>query len=247
MITGNIKPRGKFLGNSVVSVMQGEARIALLNDPKLEFIVTYPNIYARGILFGTKYVELGDKVSIICKADNIMAELDFKIKGYFSGSINEVHGVIKRLSTQECLYEITGNWAKEVLINEINGPTKSFWKVTDCPLVLPDVPPSNGDDHSVVESRYLWRLVTEALLKDDFSTASKEKAKIEEQQRQITKGREESQSKWRSRFFAEDLLSGFWFFGQHGRDRASIKELVAKIASSCFANFEAQDKKTSQI
>ena len=78
--TGNFSPRPKFLGNSIVSVMNGETKMYFLNHPQEEYIFTYPNIYARGLLFGTTFLEIGDDSTIKCESLDLVAEINFKVK-----------------------------------------------------------------------------------------------------------------------------------------------------------------------
>jgi len=77
---GNFSPKPKFLGNSIVSVMNGETRIYFMNYPSEEYILTYPNIYARGLLFGTTFLEIGDDSTIKCATLDLVAEINFKVK-----------------------------------------------------------------------------------------------------------------------------------------------------------------------
>ncbi|PBP22647.1 oxysterol-binding protein [Diplocarpon rosae] len=69
-IDGCLKPRSKFLGNSAASIMEGIAILRFLNrgeGPKGErYILTQPNMYARGILFGKMKYELGDHSFVRC-------------------------------------------------------------------------------------------------------------------------------------------------------------------------------------
>ena len=52
-IFGELKPKSKFLGNSVMNEMGGFNHIVLLDRPEDgEYDISMPNMYARGILFG---------------------------------------------------------------------------------------------------------------------------------------------------------------------------------------------------
>ena len=55
--------------------MEGGSYIYLRND---EFQVTNPNIYARNILFGTMYMELGDSITISSVKSDLKCSIDFK-------------------------------------------------------------------------------------------------------------------------------------------------------------------------
>lgn len=70
-----------------------------------------PNMYARGILWGKMVLELGD--SCIARNDRLglMADLQFKTKGYFSGTYNAISGKVKRTTNSSDLGEISGKWS----------------------------------------------------------------------------------------------------------------------------------------
>ena len=53
VISGELRPKSKFLGNSVVNEMGGYNHCIFLDRPQDgEYDITMPNMYARGILFG---------------------------------------------------------------------------------------------------------------------------------------------------------------------------------------------------
>lgn len=83
-----------------------------------KYILTQPNMYVRGILFGKMKYELGDHSYIKCPELDLMADIDFKVKGFFTGAYNAIGGQIKRESTGEVLYEITGSWSGEMFIKD---------------------------------------------------------------------------------------------------------------------------------
>ena len=80
VINGFLAPKSKFLGNSAASIMEGRSSIRFLDRPDEEYIVTMPNMYARGILFGTMIIELCDNCTVKCEANDLKAELEFKAK-----------------------------------------------------------------------------------------------------------------------------------------------------------------------
>lgn len=77
---GNFSPKPKFLGNSIVSVMNGETKMYFTGLSNEEYIFTYPNLYARGLLFGTTFLEIGDDATIKCDKTDLIAEINFKVK-----------------------------------------------------------------------------------------------------------------------------------------------------------------------
>lgn len=82
-------------------------------------IVTQPNMYARGILFGKMKYELGDHSFVRCPENNLIADVEFKTKGYFSGTYNAIGGSIKHEKTGEIYYELSGLWNGEMFLKEI--------------------------------------------------------------------------------------------------------------------------------
>jgi hypothetical protein len=82
-------------------------------------ILTQPNMYARGILFGKMKYELGDHSFVRCPENNMVADIEFKTKGYFGGTYNAIGGVIRNEQTQETLYELSGMWNEEMFIRDI--------------------------------------------------------------------------------------------------------------------------------
>lgn len=71
-------------------------------------------MYARGILFGKMKYELGDHSYIKCPENNLVCDVEFKTKGYFSGTYNAIGGTIKNMQTGEIYYELSGFWNGEM-------------------------------------------------------------------------------------------------------------------------------------
>src|SRR6478609_8626186 len=82
-------------------------------------ILTQPNMYARGILFGKMKYELGDHSFVRCPELDLVADVDFKTKGWVGGTYNAIGGVIKRESTGEVLFELSGLWSEEMYIKDV--------------------------------------------------------------------------------------------------------------------------------
>ncbi|VDB90781.1 Bgt-461, partial [Blumeria graminis f. sp. tritici] len=175
-IDGCLKPRSKFLGNSVASMMEGIAILRFLNrgdNGKGErYIVTQPNMYARGILFGKMKYELGDHSYVRCPELGISADIEFKTKGYFSGAYNMIGGTIKNDISGEILYEITGLWSGEMTIKD----TKR-------------------------ESQKLWHKTVQAVKECNHEVATDEKTKVEDMQRDEAAKRVENGEVWSPRLF----------------------------------------------
>lgn len=66
-------------------------------------------MYARGILFGKMVIELGDACTARNDAQGLHADLEFKTKGFFSGTYNAIAGRVRHSGTE--LGEVTGKWS----------------------------------------------------------------------------------------------------------------------------------------
>lgn len=82
-------------------------------------ILTQPNMYARGILFGKMKYELGDHSYVRCPENDLVADIEFKTKGYFSGTYNAIGGTIKNEKTGEVYYELSGLWNGEMQYKDV--------------------------------------------------------------------------------------------------------------------------------
>ena len=81
--------------------------------------LTQPNMYARGILFGKMKYELGDHSVVSCPENHLIADIEFKTKGYFTGGYNAIVGMIRSEKTGETHYELSGMWSGKMYIKDV--------------------------------------------------------------------------------------------------------------------------------
>jgi hypothetical protein len=62
--------------------------------------------------------ELGDHAYVKCPETGLVADLEFKTKGYFSGTYNAIGGYI-RDSSGKNLFELSGVWNEEMYIKDL--------------------------------------------------------------------------------------------------------------------------------
>ncbi|KAF9964229.1 hypothetical protein BGZ70_006764 [Mortierella alpina] len=206
IILGDLLPKSKFLGNSAATLMQGEIKVSFTNRPGEDYIITMPNVYARGILFGTMLMELGDVATIRCQKLGLVCNLEFKVKGFFSGSYNGISGKIKHESTGECLYEISGKWSDEIYIKK--GLKKDVLFDAKTAKIHPKII-APEEKQEANESRRLWSKLTAALRVNNQDLATAEKCKVEDAQRARTKEREEHGHPHVPRYFEPNGSGGF--------------------------------------
>jgi hypothetical protein len=170
VVEGDVKPKSRFLLNSVASLMEGSMSIRLLNLDE-EYVITFPSYYVRGLFLGTLKMELSGKGSITCAKTNFSCELEFKNKGMFGrGSNNAVAGEVMQLKKRVATIE--GNWDSVVR-----------WGLgSKVDRVLLDVSPAESPVSQKIiaplsqqmphESRRLWSRVSEAISSRDMETAT---------------------------------------------------------------------------
>ncbi|POS87607.1 hypothetical protein EPUL_000933, partial [Erysiphe pulchra] len=203
-IDGCLKPRSKFLGNSAASLMEGIAVLRFLNrgdSVKGErYIVTQPNMYARGILFGKMKFELGDHSFVRCPELGLSADIEFKTKGYFGGTYNLIGGTIKNEQTSEILYEISGSWSGEMKIKDTKtGKKEVLFNATKARHTPPLVRPL--EEQGERESPRLWLKTAQAIKDRNHELATDEKSKIEDMQRDEAARRIEVGVDWHPHLF----------------------------------------------
>nr|POF04850.1 oxysterol-binding protein like c23b6.01c [Quercus suber] len=191
-IDGTLKPRSKFLGNSVGSFMEG---IALMSNS----FVTQPNMYARGILFGKMKYELGDHAVVRCPESGLEADIEFKVKGWVGGNYNAIGGHIKESKSGKNLFELSGFWDGEMTIKDLSTGKKEV--LFDAGHARPSpVQTRPIEEQSARESQRLWYSTTTAIKKADQKVATEEKSKIEDEQRQEASERGEGHL-WQPKLF----------------------------------------------
>lgn len=85
-------------------------QIQLTNS--VDYTITMPNMYARGILFGKMVLELGEICTIKNDKTGFSCDVDFKTKGLFYGQYNVIAGKVKKGNTE--MGELSGKWSSSV-------------------------------------------------------------------------------------------------------------------------------------
>ncbi|TVY41250.1 Oxysterol-binding protein-like protein, partial [Lachnellula subtilissima] len=206
-IDGTLKPRSKFLGNSAASMMEGIAFLSFLNrgkGPKGErYIISQPNMYARGILFGKMKYELGDHSFVRCPELGLSADVEFKTKGYFGGTYNAIGGTIKNEKTGEVLYELSGMWTNEMWIKDVKLDRlarKNYYSMLREQSTR-HRPHDQLRSKTTANLKKLWLNTAQAVKERNHVVATDEKTKIEDMQRDEAAKRAEEGVEWVPRLF----------------------------------------------
>ncbi|MCJ1391830.1 hypothetical protein MMC18_004697 [Xylographa bjoerkii] len=157
-------------------------------------------MYARGILFGKMKYELGDHSFVRCPENNLTADMEFKTKGYFSGTYNAIGGSIKNEKTGEVLFELSGMWSGEMSIKNVKtGKKEVLFDATHARHTPPAVRPL--EEQSNRESQKLWYKTVLAIKDQNHEVATDEKTKIEDMQREEAAQRQSKGVEWQPKLF----------------------------------------------
>ena len=234
-IDGTLIPHSKFLGNSAASIMEGMGYLQftdiLAADGKPEvYEFTQPNMYARGILIGKLKYELGDHSIIKCPQLDLIADIEFKTKGFISGTYNAIQGQIKAISTGKVLYEITGKWNEVMEILDVRTNKKEvLFDATTAKPFPPLVRPI--EEQGELESRRLWKKVCDGLGARNHVMATDEKYAIEESQRQAARARAEEGVEFHPKLFKRVVNLPLEFILYKDIDGKTPQEQIQQICS----------------
>ena len=202
-VDGTIVPKSKFLGNSSAAVMEGWGQVHLGSRDE-SYLMSQPNVYCRGILFGKLRYELGDNMVVKCPKLNLEATIEFKVKGLLSGVYDAIEGKVINTSNGDHLYSISGKWNDIMEIKNVKtGIKKVFFDTHSSNVIRPKVrPPSEQLGR---ESNKLWGPTIDALSVRDHELATAEKAKVESEQRHVAKKRTEKGEEYLPRLFKKNI------------------------------------------
>ncbi|XP_047039683.1 oxysterol-binding protein-related protein 8 isoform X2 [Helicoverpa zea] len=183
VIEGSLLAKSKFYGNSTSAILEGCARIHLLNWGET-YITTAPYAHCKGIVIGTLSMELGGKVHVMCPDTGYQADVEFKLRSFLGGAdqTNSIQGRIKR--GKETVAVLEGYWDGKIDIKdkktgeESNLFDVSVLKEQRLPRYLMSM-----EKQQDFESAKLWIKVSEAIQNEDQIAATEQKTIIEEAQR----------------------------------------------------------------
>uniref|UniRef100_A0A7S0ZB59 Oxysterol-binding protein n=1 Tax=Timspurckia oligopyrenoides TaxID=708627 RepID=A0A7S0ZB59_9RHOD len=199
-----MKPEPRFYGNSIEITLSGLIEIEIEKYAEKYHLVR-PTIRQTGILGISKQsVEFIGVSTIKCEKTDLMAEVEFKTKSLLGlrGEANMIAGKIKKISTGEKIYEISGVWDKQVKVKDLR--TKKEIVLFDYEAMkeksLTMWTPSK-EDLEPNNSLVVWEQCSEAIWAVDTAAANEEKKKVEDAQRALRKQRQEQGLEWKPVFF----------------------------------------------
>uniref|UniRef100_A0A8D0U0V0 Oxysterol-binding protein n=2 Tax=Sus scrofa TaxID=9823 RepID=A0A8D0U0V0_PIG len=208
-VNTHVWTKSKFMGMSVGVSMIGEGVLRLLEHGE-EYVFTLPSAYARSILT-IPWVELGGKVSISCAKTGYSATVIFHTKPFYGGKVHRVTAEVKHNPTNTIVCKAHGEWNGTLEFTYNNGETKVI-DTTALPVYPKKIRPL--EKQGPMESRNLWREVTQCLRLGDIDAATEQKRRLEEKQRAEERKRENVRAPWRPKYFIQEVTP--WCPGQGG-------------------------------
>ncbi|EJD43595.1 Oxysterol-binding protein [Auricularia subglabra TFB-10046 SS5] len=196
-LQGYCAQRTSFSSGSIIVKQVGHAMltVALPGGDRERYLITLPKLRIDGLWYGSPYIELTDS-SYIQSSTGWLSTIEYKGKGYFSGKSHTFKATLApnggqggATTTFEGLWHETG---KKV------GGAEDWLDVTT-PKEEVTVGPIEG--MTELESRNLWRLVAQGIRTSDFELASREKSKIENDQRQRRRDEQAAGTPWKLKYF----------------------------------------------
>ncbi|KAF8266170.1 hypothetical protein EI94DRAFT_1733752 [Lactarius quietus] len=134
-----------------------------------ECVISMPNMYACGILFGKVIIELGDACTAHNDAEDLHADLEFKAKGHIQRP--------RRARPPRRYGARRGEWQVEradgVEVHQDGREAHTVRRTENGSAIAPE------DTQEPYESRRLWRELTRALFAKDMDVATAAKSTVE--------------------------------------------------------------------
>jgi hypothetical protein len=168
----------KQIGHAVLTISPSSP-----STPVENYLITLPRLRIEGLWYGSPYTELADTSYII--GGGHVVTLEYKGKGYFSGKSHSFKATMTPMPGQG------GQGRGDIVVEGTWHETSKFIKV---PLEWTE---ESGD----LETRKLWHLVAKGIREGDFELASREKSKIENDQRQRRRDEQANGTTWPLKHF----------------------------------------------
>ncbi|KAF7965372.1 hypothetical protein HWV62_44109 [Athelia sp. TMB] len=197
VLQGHNAQKTSFSSGSIIVRQIGHAvlTITLPSGEKEEYLITLPKLRIDGLWYGSPYIELAE-TSYIQSSTGWLSTIEYKGKGYFSGKSHSFKATVKPPTSQHKTEIIEGTWhttsktANGIVFHDVTPPKS---EVIVKPL----------EEQSEWESRKLWGAVAKGIREGDFETASREKTRIENEQRQRRKDEAAAAQPWQLKHFKQ--------------------------------------------
>lgn len=173
--------------HGTVSVKQVGHTMIRVTPPSGEmdvYMLTLPRLAVEGIWLAKPYVELANTKTTISSTSGYLATLEFSGKGWISGKPHQIKATVASIQEPEkVLYTVQGDWSGQTRFvgsSPSGVPDELFWDA-DAARVPITVKPL--EEQAENESLRLWHGAAQGLLTSNYDQTSREKSRIENEQR----------------------------------------------------------------
>ncbi|XP_021950667.1 oxysterol-binding protein-related protein 9 [Folsomia candida] len=219
-LNAHIWTKSKFLGLSIGVQNIGHATLTLHNGPREDYVLGFPNGYARSILT-VPWVELGGPVTISCTQTGYNARVEFMTKPFFSGDKNKINAqVFGPEDKKKPFLVVDGEWNGVMVGKWADGRTERFVDVLSLKINQKQTRPIAQQE--TYESRRMWKDVTRGLKFREIDNATNAKFFLEERQRQEARERSARSETWKPRMFIP--AGDTWIFSEPLEQRLKLMQ-----------------------
>ncbi|TBU39300.1 Oxysterol-binding protein [Dichomitus squalens] len=192
VLQGHSAQKTSFSGGSIIVKQIGHAilTVDLPDGGKEEFLITLPRLRIDGLWYGSPYIELTE-TSYIQSSTGWLSTIEYKGKGYFSGRSHSFKAVLTPPGSTTPVKRYEGVW------HETSKDLDTGETFTDVTSIKEEVTVGPIENMHEFESRRLWQHVARGIREGDYETASKEKSKIENEQRQRRRDEQAAGTPWK--------------------------------------------------
>ncbi|PKI83209.1 Kes1p [Malassezia vespertilionis] len=224
-VEGHSGQKTSFNGRSINVVQVGHAMLTLRRPEGEErYLITLPTLTIDGLWYGSPYIEIIDS-SYIQSSTGFLATINYSGKGYFTGKAHTFNAVVNNDKTGQTILEAAGDWSDVSTVKKsaVLPPGSIFWNAGVVPREEIAVKPLEEQD--ACESRKVWQHVAHGIRTKNYELASKDKSRIENEQRNLRKQREAENNPHQLRFF----------------DRNPADPLYAQLIRQCKGHAPTQE------
>lgn len=181
---------------TVKQVGHATLKVALPSGDTETYLISLPRLVIAGLLIASPYIELSES-SYIASSSGYLSTIDYSGKGYFSGKAHTFKATVTNpeITKTMPLYVFEGQW------DTTSKDMKTGKEFTNVLSPKEEVEVVSIEEQGEWETRKLWKKVADGIRGGDFDTASKEKSKIENEQRQRRRDEQAAGEKWKLRHF----------------------------------------------
>ncbi|RUS19570.1 hypothetical protein BC937DRAFT_87261 [Endogone sp. FLAS-F59071] len=194
---GHNGQKSRFSATTIYVDQIGHGIVHLLNRQDETYLFTLPSLAVNGLWYGAPSPELQGS-TYIQSSSGYTASIEYSTRGWVSGELHHFKATITN-GNPDNVVTIEGQWTGASSIYRHHKSPQPFFDISAIPTPQKIVAPVSKQHE--LESRKLWKKVTDALIAKDYSVASSEKSKIENKQRAERKERKENDSTWEPAFF----------------------------------------------